>query len=241
MPYDKLMLARACEVHDLVTEAYKGYRFNVVYRTLYDFVVTELSHGYLNATKDRVYCGGRNSYERRSAQTVWAALLSMLLSDLQPILVYTTDEVMAYLPESMRQGQEFAALLDWYEAPLDAEAYAPYLGAYNALAEARAAFTKAYELAADTLPEKSAQSARAELTLTSELYAELAGTYGCDLAEVFVCSEVSLTQGEEVSCTVLPARGEKCPRCWNWRELGSDGLCPRCTEAVREYRSAKIG
>ena len=241
MPYDKLMLARACEVHDIVTEAYKGYRFNVVYRTLYDFVVTELSHGYLNATKDRVYCGGRDSYERRSAQTVWAALLSMLLSDLQPILVYTTDEVMAYLPESMRQGQEFAALLDWYEAPLSAEEYKPYLGAYNALADARAAFTKAYELAVDTLPEKSAQSARAELTLTSDLYAELAGSYGCDLAEVFVCSEVSLAEGEEVSCTVLPARGEKCPRCWNWRELGSDGLCPRCGDAVRAYRSAKIG
>ena len=241
MPYDKLMLARACEVHDIVTEAYKGYRFNVVYRTLYDFVVTELSHGYLNATKDRVYCGGRDSYERRSAQTVWAALLAMLLSDLQPILVYTTDEVMAYLPESMRQGQEFAALLDWYEAPLSAEEYKPYLGAYNALADARAAFTKAYELAVDTLPEKSAQSARAELTLTSELYAELAGAYGCDLAEVFVCSEVSLAEGEETSCTVLPARGEKCPRCWNWRELGSDGLCPRCSDAVRAYRSAKIG
>ena len=141
----------------------------------------------------------------------------------------------------MRQGQEFAALLDWYEAPLSAEEYKPYLGAYNALADARAAFTKAYELAVDTLPEKSAQSARAELTLTSDLYAELAGSYGCDLAEVFVCSEVSLAEGEEVSCTVLPARGEKCPRCWNWRELGSDGLCPRCGDAVRAYRSAKIG
>ena len=76
---------------------------------------------------------------------------------------------------------------------------------------------------------------------SAKLYAELAGAYGCDLAEVFVCSEVSLAEGEETSCTVLPARGEKCPRCWNWRELGSDGLCPRCSDAVRTYRSAKIG
>ena len=40
----------------MVTEAYRVYRFNVVYRNLYDYV-TELSNGYLNATKDRVYCG----------------------------------------------------------------------------------------------------------------------------------------------------------------------------------------
>ena len=28
----------------------------------------------------------------------------------------------------------------------------------------------------------------------------------------------------DMVCVVLPANGEKCPRCWNWRELGSDGL-----------------
>lgn len=171
---------------------------------------------------------------------MWAALLSMLLSDLQPILVYTTDEVMAYLPESMRQGQQFAALLDWYEAPVAREVYEQYLPAYNALAEARAAFTKAYELAVDSLPEKSTQAARAELAAPAELYAELAGEHGCDLAEVFVCSEVSVSQGDELACTVLSANGDKCPRCWNFRTLGADGLCPRCADAVREYRQAKI-
>ena len=144
LPYDKLMLARMCEVHDQVSAAYASYRFNVVYRNLYDYV-TELSNGYLNATKDRTYCGGRHSHERRSAQTVWAHILSMLVRDLQPILVYTTDEVMCHLPASMRDGQEFAALLDWYEAPMAAAEYEPILAAYGLIDEARAAFTKAYE------------------------------------------------------------------------------------------------
>ena len=234
LPYDKLTLARLCQVHDQVSAAYESYRFNVVYRTLYDYVITELSNGYLNATKDRVYCGEKNGFERRSALTVWAQILSMLVHDLQPILVYTTDEVMAYLPASLRDGQEYAALLDWYQAPWTAEEYEPYLAAYDAVVEARAAFTKAYEAAvADgTLTEKTTQAARATLTAPVELHDLLAGELGCDLAEPFVCSEVEFAQGEELACSVEPAHGEKCPRCWNFRELGEDGLCPRCHDAV---------
>lgn len=240
-PYDKLTLARLCQVHDQVSAAYEGYRFNQVYRTLYDYVITELSNGYLNATKDRVYCGEKDSYERRSALTVWAQILSMLVHDLQPILVYTTDEAMAYLPASLRDGQEFAALLDWYQAPWTAEVYERYLPAYDAVVEARAAFTKAYETAvADgTLAEKTTQAARAALTAPADTYELLAGELGCDLAEPFVCSEVTLACGEELACAVEPAAGEKCPRCWNFRELGEDGLCPRCHDAVAAHGDAE--
>ena len=234
MPYDKLMLARLCQVHDEVSEAYAGYRFNQVFRTLYDFVITELSNGYLNATKDRVYCGAAKSFERRSAQTVWAHILSMLVRDLQPILVYTTDEVMEYLPASMRDDQKFAALLDWWVAPMDADARAPYLDVYQATVEARAAFTKAYEDAinAGTITEKTTQAAAATLTLAEGVYGLLTSEFACDLAEPFVCSTVELVSGSETSCAVAPAAGEKCKRCWNWRELGEDHLCQRCHDAV---------
>ena len=161
-------------------------------------------------------------------------ILSMLVHDLQPILVYTTDEAMSYLPASLRDGQEYAALLDWYQAPWTAETYESYLAAYDAVVEARAAFTKAYETAvADgTLAEKTTQAARATLPAPAEAYELLAGELGCDLAEPFVCSEVELAQGEELACSVEPAAGEKCPRCWTVRELGEDGLCCRCHDAV---------
>ncbi|MCH3943944.1 MAG: isoleucine--tRNA ligase [Atopobiaceae bacterium] len=233
-PYDRLVLARMCQVHDAVSEAYASYRFNVVYRTLYDYVITELSNGYLNATKDRMYCGGTDSHARRSAQTVWAQILSMLLHDLQPILAYTCDEVLSYLPESMREGQRFAALLGWYEAPMDKAAYETLLPVYEALLEVRACFTKTYEdaLAQGVVSEKTTQAVRARVSVPADLLALLAGDDGCDLAEPLVCSEVELSSGDEVSCEVLPAAGERCPRCWNWRELGDDGLCGRCHDAV---------
>ena len=234
LPYDRLALARMCQVHDEVSRAYEGYRFNQVYRTLYDYVITELSNDYLNATKDRTYCGVPGSLERRSAQTVWSYILSMLVHDLQPILVYTTDEVMQYLPESLRDGQRYAALLDWFQAPMAADEYEPLLATYEAMVQARGAFTKAYEEAAGNgaIEAKTTQAARAELTLPHEEYALLTGDGAVDLAEAFVCSEVCVHEGDELSCQVLPAYGEKCPRCWNWRELGEDGLCERCSEAV---------
>ena len=232
--YDKLALARLCQVHEIVTEAYEGYRFNVVYRNLYDYV-TELSNGYLNATKDRVYCGQADGQERRSALTVWAQILSMLVHDLQPILVFTCDEVMAFLPESIRDGQTRAALLDWYEAPWSAEEASALLSAYNQLATARDVFTKAFEEAkeAGVVTEGTSQAASATLTLPADVAAALADV---DLAEVFVCAAVEVVSGEGFSCAVAPAVGEKCPRCWNVRELGGNAhhphVCERCGDML---------
>ena len=232
--YDKLALARLCQVHEIVTEAYEGYRFNVVYRNLYDYV-TELSNGYLNATKDRVYCGQADGYDRRSALTVWAQILSMLVHDLQPILAFTCDEVMAFLPESMRDGQTRAALLDWFEAPWSAEEASALLSAYNQLATARDVFTKAFEEAkeAGVVTEGTSQAAFATLTLPADAATALADV---DLAEVFVCAAVEVVSGEGFSCTVAPAKGEKCPRCWNVRELGGNAnhphVCERCGDVL---------
>ena len=234
MPYDRLILARMCRVHDEVSRAYAEYRFNAVYRALYDFVVTDLSNGYLNATKDRVYCGVPGSHERNSALTVWCYLASMLLRDLQPILAFTCDEVMEYLPESLREGQTFAALLSWFENPMDAQEVDALLPLYDLVMELRGNFTKAYEDLAqtDALQDKTTQAVRATLALSEEHLALLGSDAAPDLAEVFVCSEVELVSAPEDSASVAPAAGEKCPRCWNWRVLGESGLCERCAGAV---------
>ena len=211
-PLDKLMVARLTQVQAEVDDAYAAYEFNRAYRALYDFVVTELSNVYLDALKDRLYCEKEGSPARRSAQTVLAELLSMLLRDLQPILAFTTDEVMAYTPEGIRDGQTYAALLDWYQAPIsldEANALAPVLDA-------------ALELRA---------------TVPAELYGFLTGPDAPDLAEFYIVSEVELVEGDELAVAVEPAHGERCDRCWNYREsTGEHGeyehICSRCFEAL---------
>lgn len=86
-----------CRVHDTVARAYEGYRFNVVFRTLYDYV-TELS----TATSMRRRIASTAVPYRPSAalRRPPVHILSMLIHDFQPITVYTTDEVMPHLPAS---------------------------------------------------------------------------------------------------------------------------------------------
>ena len=69
--------------------------------------------------------------------------------------------------------------------------------------------------------------------VTAEAF-EAAGVDAETLAEVFVCSAASVASGDELAVEVAPAQGEKCPRCWNWRTLGADGLCCRCHEVIIE-------
>lgn len=232
--YDKCVLTRMCEVHNQVTQAYQDYKFNQVYRTLYDYVVTELSQGYLNATKDRVYCGATTGLERRSALTTWSYLLAMLVRDLQPILVFTCDEVLEHMPQSLREGKSFAALLSWFSAPVDEKHMATYLPAYKALVQIRNSFTKAYERAREdtSFEENTTQATLARISLTLDMKKALEVVPHLDVAEALVCSAVELSDGNELSCSVVQATGTKCPRCWNLRHLESDGLCSRCSKVM---------
>ena len=229
LPLDKLMLARMTLVQAEVDAAYEGYEFNRAYRALYDFVVTELSNVYLDALKDRLYCGAKDGLERRSAQTVVAELLSMLLRDMQPILAYTTDEVMAYAPAGCVDHQQYAALLDWYRSPISVERAEEFRGVLDAALELRGAVTRALEASEFT----KSQQARVRAAVPQELYAQLTGEHAVDLAEFFIVSELELSVGDEVSVEVEAAHGDCCERCWNYRDDVVDGLCPRCREALK--------
>ena len=56
--------------------------------------------------------------------------------------------------------------------------------------------------------------------------------------ELFIVASVAFGEGadDEVSAVVTVAAGEKCPRCWNIRELGGDpshpDVCERCGAAL---------
>lgn len=239
---DQLMVARLTQVQAEVDAAYAGYEFNRAYRVLYDFVVTELSNVYLDALKDRVYCEKPGSLARRSAQTVLAELLSMLLRDLQPILAFTCDEVMAYAPAGCRGGETYAAMLDWYQAPISVEEANEYSEVLTAALTLRGAVTKALEDARAAGTFTKSQEVRISATVPSSDFALLTGERGIDLAEFFIVSEVALMENEDaeddgITVTVDAARGERCDRCWNYREdTGVHGehehICSRCAAAL---------
>ena len=57
---------------------------------------------------------------------------------------------------------------------------------------------------------------------------------------MLIVSAVVLTEGDPVAVEVMPAEGEKCPRCWNHRLLGADSahpeVCERCAEVLGYYQ-----
>lgn len=234
---DQLMIARLTQVQAEVDDAYAVYEFSRAYRALYDFVVTELSNVYLDALKDRLYCEEASSPARRSAQTVLAELLSMLVRDLQPILSFTCDEVMAYAPAGCRDGQTYAALLDWYQTPISLDVANEYGRTLDAALELRNVVTKALEDARAEGTFTKSQAARVVATAPAEAYDLLTGVHACDLAEFFIVSEVELSCGDGFTAQVEEARGERCDRCWNYREsTGVHGayehVCDRCAQAL---------
>jgi isoleucyl-tRNA synthetase len=82
------------------------------------------------------------------------------------------------------------------------------------------------------------QEAAVKVTAPAEVLEALQG-FGTEvLEELFIVSGVELQAGDELACEVLRAPGEKCPRCWNYRDLGGNAahpaVCQRCGDVLEE-------
>ena len=238
---DKWALARLMELCSKVTAAYDEYSFHTVYHAWYDFIVA-ISSEYFDAVKDRLYSGAAKGVERRSAQTVLANMLEAMVRQLAPILTFTADEVWEEYPQGLR-GAEHAVSVQLAGWPL-AEDFAPALSAqeraqlladYAVVMDARAVATKAMDDTKAALGITKTQEAAVCISAPADVFAVLKARGEEQLAELLIVSAVTLEEGPELSAAVTAAPGEKCPRCWNVRELGEDGLCPRCHEVVEAF------
>ncbi len=241
LPFDQWALARLQKLAGDVTTAYDEYHFHTVFHLWYDFIV-DMSSSYFDAVKDRLYCDGVASLERRSAQTVLWNMLQAMDHELAPILTFTCDEVWEKYPETlMTEGRAASIQLDgWFGEDdvtphIDPEAAEKALESFETVMAARDAVTKAIENARNAGVFTKSQEAAVGLVGTPDQIAVL-DIYGKEmLADVLIVSELEYTADtavEEFAATVELASGDKCPRCWNYRELGEDGLCQRCHDVV---------
>jgi len=240
VPYDELpgldrfALVSLGDLVARVTKAYDEWRYHVVYRTIYDYCVTELSAFYLDILKDRLYADGVDSHSRRSAQTVLTTILVDLVRMIAPVLTFTSEEVWQALPAPLRGDAASVQLAGWPQAAdrPDADALRT---TYGVALRARDAVTKALEEARNGGLVGKSQEARLVIAADATDATVLAELGSGSLAEIFIVSAVEVIVAEaatgasaEMVVTVLPAVGEKCPRCWNWRELDETGVCARC-------------
>lgn len=243
-PIDKHMMVKLANVLGDIEAAYASYKFNSVYRIAYDFV-NDLSAVYMDVTKDRLYSEAPDSIRRRAAQTVLMNILEVLVRVMSPILSFTCDEVWEHYPESERfkEGRPFSvqlagwpSLADFTPAVVRDDAA---LAAFDSVLALREVVTKALEDARSAKKINKSQEARVVVYAQPEV-CRAAGSFDAGVfEELFIVSGVEfaeLVDGSEEHVEVLAAEGEKCPRCWNFRELGGNAahpaVCKRCGDAL---------
>ncbi len=147
-----------------------------------------------------------------------------------PILSFTTEEVWQFMPEALRGDAVSVHIAGWPDVEVPAAESGELREAYATVLEVREAVTKALEDARNAKVVGKSQEAHVTITIQADV-AHVLEARGLDaLAEMFIVARVTLDIRK--ACTlcvsVAPAAGEKCPRCWNFREITDEGVCARC-------------
>jgi isoleucyl-tRNA synthetase len=247
---DRFILDRLQGLIERCRRAYDAFEFHAVYHALNNFCSVDLSALYLDIVKDRLYCEAPTSLARRSGQTALHHLLRGLVGLMAPILSFTAEEIWGYMaPDASRPPSVLLSDFPSVDPALRDERLA---AEWDTLLEVRSAVTKTLEglRSAGTI----GQSLEADVTIAASAgVAPVLESHRRLLAEIFIVSRVSLVpEGAVVGPVLAPgvaveakrAAGEKCPRCWNYRDdAGLDttvpAMCARCVGVVSAIGPAR--
>jgi len=237
---DRYAVERAAVLQEEIIAAYDGYNFHQIYQKLHNYCVVDLGGFYLDIIKDRQYTTKSDSVARRSAQTALYYIIEAFTRWITPILSFTADELWAQIPGE-REGSVFVA--EWYELPrlaTDTEMSETY---WSFIAEVKNAVNKVIEAKRAEGVVGGSLEAAITLCCDGELADQL-NALGDELRFVLIASAAKVGQGEGeptevegLSVIVEKAAGEKCGRCWHYREdvgshAGHEEICGRCVENV---------
>ena len=93
-------------------DAYERYEFHAVTYAIHNFCVVDMSNFYLDIIKDRLYCDGTESGERRSALSAIYIILDSLVRLLAPVLAFTSNEIWLAMPHDSSADPRHVMLND---------------------------------------------------------------------------------------------------------------------------------
>ncbi len=236
---DKFALHKLNKLIAEVTEAFENYEFYKYFQSLQNFAAVDLSSFYLDIVKDRLYTAGKKSLSRRACQTVLFENLMALVKILAPVMPHQAEDIWQNVPEVQRGGLVSILLSDW---PVANEKWNnPELEAdFTKILKSREVVSRAIEpLRAD---KKVGSSLEVAVTVKADDDSVLKANEK-DLADIYIVSQANLSDEkpsdvlneyseEGYTVWVTKAHGEKCTRCWKYRELNEDGICPDCADAI---------
>ncbi len=243
--YDELKNIDKFALHKLnklivdVTEAFENYEFYKYFQCLQNFAAVDLSSFYLDIVKDRLYTAGKKSLSRRACQTVLFENLMALVRILAPVMPHQAEDIWQNVPEVQRGGLISILLSDW---PVVNEKWnnAKLEEDFTKILKSREVVSRAIEpLRAD---KKVGSSLEVAVWIKAD-DSEVLKANEFDLADIYIVSQAHLSDSkpsdvlnehneEGYTVWVTKAQGEKCTRCWKYRDLNEDGICKDCMEAV---------
>jgi isoleucyl-tRNA synthetase len=235
---DRWALSRAASVLEKVEKAYESYEFHQVYHLITNLCVVDLSALYFDILKDRLYTAGKKSPERRSSQTAMWLITDVLIRVLAPVLSFTSEEILGFMPASQRKPESvFLSEYPSYARTLSKWSDAQLEENFSGIWAIRDVALKSLEEARQAKTIGHPREARVTLTVDPASDKALQATKE-DLGRLFLVSELEIKQGSALSAQVGKAEGEKCARCWTYsREVGKNkqhaDLCDRCIEAIQ--------
>ncbi|MGE5330088.1 MAG: isoleucine--tRNA ligase [Deltaproteobacteria bacterium] len=241
---DKWAIMKVNKLIKRVTEAFENYEYHIVYHSIHNFCVVDMSNFYLDIIKDRLYTSKADSIDRRAAQTAMYEILDVLVRMLTPMLAFTTEEIWQYMPHRKSHDKESILLNEW---PVVNEKYIDEKleEKWNKILDIRSDVSKALEVARTEKIIGHSLNAKVTLYADEKNFAFLDGIKD-ELVTIFIVSAVELAKGSGglakgeltgLEIKVENAPGEKCERCWMYSEsVGKDAghptLCGRCAGTV---------
>ena len=248
-PLDRWIITKLNELTEKVLTAYNNYEFHVVSHAINDFCVVDLSSFYLDITKDRLYCDGKDSLSRRAVQTALYLVLDTMCRLFAPILAFTCDEIWLAMPHKSGDDER-NILLNTFNGK-----YAEYeqgnMASWAGLQMLRSGVNAALEAA--RADKKIGKALEAHVVLVTDEAGKgnlqaIREQFEAIWADLFIVSDVEISEDAAlfeqaaetpiagVRVLVSEANGVKCPRCWKHTHTDhEDGLCARCAAVVAEF------
>ena len=236
---DKFALHKLNHLIVNVTEAFENYEFYKYFQQLQNFAAVDLSSFYLDIVKDRLYTAGKKSLSRRACQTVLYETLQTLVRMLVPVMPHQAEDIWMSVPECQKGGLESILLSDWCK-PNEKWNNEKLEEDFSKILKAREVVTRAIE---PLRAEKQVGSSLEVAVYINADDSEILKANEDELCNIFITSQACVTsekpenvlneyKEDGYTVWVTKAEGEKCARCWKFRKLNSDGICPDCAEAI---------
>lgn len=235
-----------------VSKAYDGFEFYKGFSALNRWINNDLSAFYLEALKDRLYCGDGGGV----LEPIFWGMMRML-APITPMLV---EEAWDHTPDWLKKDAVHP-LQQLYSSPIIDETRLPgdegkLRKAIPVLEAVHAGIKSATELARREKLMGSSLQCSIMLEIPDMDIVDVLQQFGDELEALFVVSSVSINDtlpdtsewkqemefqvpsvddsSTIVGCKVwvLPPRQHKCPRCWRYVAPKEDALCGRCEDVV---------